>query len=153
MKISISKNCGSLSFEKPWSVFIASEWSITETGVEKFMYLGKVFTSDWRQDEELDTRIGNVSAVMQTLQYSVVLKRELSKKAKLSIFKTVFVFILTYDRKKNDHKCKRPKWDFCEESKKLRYWTKCVALKLENLLTSSRCIFESKGLSLDGLSM
>ena len=55
--------------------------------VEKFKYLGVAFTSDGRQDEELDTRIGKASAVTQALHYSVVLKQELSKKAKLSIFK------------------------------------------------------------------
>ena len=33
------------------------------------------------------------------MHYSVVMKRELSKKAKLSIFKTVFVPILTYGHK------------------------------------------------------
>ena len=48
--------------------------------VEKFRYLGIAFTSDGRQDEELDTRIGKVSAVMRTLHYSVVMKREMSKK-------------------------------------------------------------------------
>ena len=63
--------------------------------VEKFKYLGVAFTSDGRQDEELDTRIGKASAVMRALHYSVVMKRELSKKAKLSIFKAVFVPILT----------------------------------------------------------
>ena len=56
-----------------------------------------VFTSDGRQDEELDTRKDKASAVMQALHYSVVMKRELSKKKKLSIFKTIFVPILTYD--------------------------------------------------------
>ena len=49
--------------------------------VEKFKYLGVAFTSDGRQDEELDTRIGKASAVMQALYYSVVVKRELSNKA------------------------------------------------------------------------
>ena len=33
---------------------------------------------------------------MQSLRYSIVMKRDSSKKAKLSIFKTVFVPILTY---------------------------------------------------------
>ena len=64
--------------------------------VEKFKYLGVAFTSDGRQDEELNTRIGKASAVMRVLHYSVVMKRELPKKAKLSIFKAVFVPILTY---------------------------------------------------------
>ena len=48
------------------------------------------------QDEELDTRIRKASSVMRALHYSVVMKRELSKKAKLSIFKTVFVPVLIY---------------------------------------------------------
>ena len=64
--------------------------------VEKFKYLGVAFTSDGRQDEELDTRVGKASAVMQALHCSVVMKRELLKKAKLLIFKAVFVPILTY---------------------------------------------------------
>jgi len=40
--------------------------------------------------------MGKASAVLQVLQYSVVMKRELSKNAKLSDFKTVCVPILTY---------------------------------------------------------
>ena len=65
--------------------------------VEKFKHLGVAFTSDERQDEEeLYTRIGKVNAVMRALHSSVVMKRELSKKTKLSIFTTVFVPILTY---------------------------------------------------------
>jgi len=90
--------------------------------VEQFKYLGVVFTSDGRQAEELDTRMGKASVlceldamqcdsmlcrcfamryfamfydrVMRALQYSVVMKRKLSKKAKLSVFTTVFVPIL-----------------------------------------------------------
>ena len=68
----------------------------TPKQVEKFKYLGIAFTSDGRQDEEMDTRVGKASAVMRALHYSVVIKRELSKNAKLSIFKTVFVPILLY---------------------------------------------------------
>ena len=68
---------------------------VTLKQVEKFKYLGVAFTSNGRQDEELDTQIGKASEVMRALHYSVVTKRELSKKAKLSIFKAVFVPILT----------------------------------------------------------
>ena len=42
--------------------------------VEKFKYLGVAFTSDRRQDEELDTRIGKASAVIRSLHYWVVIK-------------------------------------------------------------------------------
>jgi len=80
-----------------------------------------VFTSDGRQDEELDTGIGKASAVMRALQYSVVMKRDLSKRAKLSVFKLVFVTIFAYGYesgvmtyKKYDHKCKRPKSGFAK---------------------------------------
>ena len=79
---------------------------VTLKQVEKFKYLGLVLTSevlrvalstsDERQDEELDTRIGKTNAVVRVLHYSVAMKPNLSKKAKLSIFKTVFVSILTY---------------------------------------------------------
>ena len=63
--------------------------------VEKFKYLRVAFTSDGRQDEEQNTRIGKASAVIQALPYTVVMK-QLQKKAKLSIFKTVFIPIFTY---------------------------------------------------------
>ena len=67
--------------------------------VQTFKYHGVTFTSEGRQDKELDTRIGKASAVLRGLHYSVVIKRELSKKAKLSIFKPVFVPTLTYGHK------------------------------------------------------
>ena len=50
---------------------------ITLKQTEKFKYLGFTFSSDGRQDNELDTHIGKASAVMRQLYRSVVLKREL----------------------------------------------------------------------------
>jgi len=41
--------------------------------------------------KEIDTRIGKANAVLRELYCSVVTKQELSKTAKLSIFKSVFV--------------------------------------------------------------
>ena len=68
---------------------------------EKFKYLGVKFSSDGRQDNKLDTRIGKASVVMCQFYRSIVLlKRELSTKAKLSVFRSIFVPILTYD-----HEC------------------------------------------------
>ena len=64
--------------------------------VENFKYVGVAFTSVGRQDEKLDARLGKASAVMRALNNSVVLKRQLSKKTKLSVFKSIFVPILTY---------------------------------------------------------
>ena len=67
---------------------------------ENLMNLGVSSTSDGRQNSKLDDRIGKVSAVMRQLHRSVVLKRELCARAKLFIFRSVYVPILTYR-----HKC------------------------------------------------
>ncbi|TWW73387.1 hypothetical protein D4764_15G0007810 [Takifugu flavidus] len=64
--------------------------------VEEFKYLGVLFTSEGRMEREIDRRIGAASAVMRTLHRSVVVKRELSRKAKLSIYRSIFVPTLTY---------------------------------------------------------
>ena len=64
--------------------------------LEKLLGVGVALTSDGRQGNELDTQIGKDCAVKRALHYSVVIKRELSKKAKLSIFKPALVPILTY---------------------------------------------------------
>uniref|UniRef100_A0A8C6KR66 Reverse transcriptase domain-containing protein n=1 Tax=Nothobranchius furzeri TaxID=105023 RepID=A0A8C6KR66_NOTFU len=64
--------------------------------VEEFKYLGVLFTSEGRRDQEIDRRIGSASAVMRTLSRSVVVKRELSQKARLSIYRSIYVPILTY---------------------------------------------------------
>ena len=41
--------------------------------VGQFKYLGVAFTSDERQDEELDTRIGKADAITRALHYSDVI--------------------------------------------------------------------------------
>ena len=63
---------------------------------EKFKYLSVSFTSDGRQNSELNIRIGKASEVMRQLHRSVVLKWELCTRAKLFIFRSVYVPNLTY---------------------------------------------------------
>ncbi|TWW57306.1 hypothetical protein D4764_07G0000250 [Takifugu flavidus] len=64
--------------------------------VEEFKYLGVLFTSEGRMEREIDRQIGAASTVMRTLHWSVVVKRELSRKAKVSIYRSIFVPTLTY---------------------------------------------------------
>ena len=97
---------------------------------------------------------------MQALQhYSVVMKRELSKKAKLSIFKTVFGLVLTNGREswvmieRIRSQVQASETRFYKELKGFHSLTRCVALRFENLLTSSRYFSELKDLSLDSLAM
>jgi len=47
-------------------------------------------------EREMDRWIGAASAVMRALYRSVVVKRELSRKAKLSIYRSIYVPTLTY---------------------------------------------------------
>ncbi|KAK3534690.1 hypothetical protein QTP86_020345 [Hemibagrus guttatus] len=63
--------------------------------VEEFKYLGVLFTSEGRMDREIDRRIGAAAAVMWSMYWSVVVKKELSQKAKLSIYQSIYVPTLT----------------------------------------------------------
>ena len=63
---------------------------------KEFKYLGVLFTSEGKMEREMDRRIGAASAVMRALYRSVVVKKELSRKAKLSIYRSIYVPTLTY---------------------------------------------------------
>ena len=132
---------------------VTSEPSNAEAGREVQVSWGCLHECG-RQDEEPDTRIDKGKAVMRALLYAVVMKRELSKKAKLSIFKAVFVSILTMvmnllgnGRKSAISTASVRNVFFYKESKELHYLTRCVAPRFENLLTSSRYFSELKHLS------
>ena len=58
--------------------------------------LGVAITSDGGQEQELDVPSGKATAVMRALHHSVVSKRELSRKAKLLVFKSILVPIFTF---------------------------------------------------------
>ena len=64
--------------------------------VEKFKHLGVVFASNGRWSVEIDTQSDKANAVLRELYRSVGTKRELSNTTKPSVFKSVFVPILTY---------------------------------------------------------
>ncbi|KAI3375226.1 hypothetical protein L3Q82_021728 [Scortum barcoo] len=65
--------------------------------VEEFKYLGVFFTSEGKMEREIDRRIGAASAVMRSVYRTVVVKKELSRKAKLlSIYRSIYVPTLTY---------------------------------------------------------
>ncbi|KAK3559562.1 hypothetical protein QTP86_013728, partial [Hemibagrus guttatus] len=63
--------------------------------VEEFKYLEVLFTSEGRMDREIDRQIG-AAAVMRSMYRSVVMKKELSRKVKLSIYQSIYVPTLTY---------------------------------------------------------
>jgi len=85
-----------MSLYKPKAVYAASEQNTLQQ-VEKFKYVGVVFTSDGRWCEQANRWIAKAKAVLHELYYSVITKREVSSTAKLSVFKSVFIPILTHD--------------------------------------------------------
>ncbi|KAI3366505.1 hypothetical protein L3Q82_000635 [Scortum barcoo] len=64
--------------------------------MEEFKYLGVLFTSEGKMEREIDRRIGAASTVMQSVYRTVVVKKELSQKANLSIYRSIYTPTLTY---------------------------------------------------------
>ena len=116
---------------------------VTLKQTEKFKYLGVTFLSDGRQDNELDTRIGKASAVMRQLCRSVVLKQELCTKAKLSVFRSIFVPILTCSHECSEmtervsSRVQAAEMGFLQKVRDLSL-TRLKALTFVNFLTSNR---------------
>ena len=115
---------------------------------------------EWvRLDEELDTWIGKVSAVTRALHISVVIKRELSKKVKPSIFKTVFVPILTYGHeswvmtKRVRLQVQASEMRSLQRIKGVTLLSKVRSSKIRKSLNIEPYISELKDLRLDSLSM
>jgi len=81
------------SVYKPKAVFSASERQYTAAGGDVQVPRGGIYV--WRKARKIDTRIGKANAVLRELYRSVVTKGELSNAAKLSVFKSIFVPILT----------------------------------------------------------
>ncbi len=63
--------------------------------MEEFTYLGVLFTSEGRMEWEIDRWIGEASAVMWSMYRSVMMKKELSYKVKLSIYRSIYIPTLT----------------------------------------------------------
>jgi len=64
--------------------------------VEKFMYLGLVFMSDRKQNRKIDAWITITNSVLHKLYRIIVIRQKLSNTSMLSVFKLVYVPILTY---------------------------------------------------------
>jgi len=108
-------------------VYAASERQYTAAVKKVQIPRGGVYvTSDGVWSEEIDTRIGKGNAVLRELYRSVTIKRELSKTAKRSVFKSACVAILTYGHEfwlKTERilsqilKCKRQNGIFAKSAK------------------------------------
>ena len=64
--------------------------------VKEIKYLRVLLSSEGTMEREMGRRIGAAGAVLQSLYRTVVTKRELSQKAKLSVYRAIFVPTLTY---------------------------------------------------------
>ena len=66
--------------------------------VGEFKYIRVLLTCDGRKDDEISCRLGQTAAVIRSLYRTVVVKTELSLKAKLSILRAVYIPTLAYGR-------------------------------------------------------
>jgi len=57
------------------------------------------FASEGKMEWEMDRQIGTASAVMRVVHRSIVVKRELRRKPKFSIYRSIYVPNLTYGHK------------------------------------------------------
>ena len=86
--------------------------------MKEFKYLGILFSSEGTREREMGRRIKAAGVVLRSLRCTVVMKRELSQKAKLSIYRSISIPTLTYEgwvmteTMDTDHGYKRPKWVF-----------------------------------------
>ncbi|KAK5868555.1 hypothetical protein PBY51_009556 [Eleginops maclovinus] len=64
--------------------------------VKEFKHLGVLFSSEGTMEREMGRRVGAAGTVLQSLYCTVVTKRELSQKAKLSVYRAIFVPPFTY---------------------------------------------------------
>ena len=85
MRISISKSEAMVLSRKP---VVVNESS---SQVKEFKYLGVLFMSEGMMGRGFDWRVGAAVAVLQALHHTVVMKRELIRKAKFSIYRSIFV--------------------------------------------------------------
>ena len=96
---------------------------------------------------------------MRALHYSLVMKRELSKKAKLSIFKTVFVPTLTYGHEswvmteRVRSQVQASEMRFLRRIKRVTLFNKVRSTEILKSLNICRYFSELKDLSLDGLAV
>lgn len=77
-----------MSARKLWIALFGSK---LPPQAKEFKYLGVLFPWDKKREREMDRRFGTASAVMRVLTQTVVVKRELSQKAKLMIYQSIYV--------------------------------------------------------------
>ena len=65
------------------------------TQVKEFKYLRVLFSTEGTMEREMGRRIGATGAVLLLLYRTVVTKTEVSQKAKLSVYRAIFVPTLT----------------------------------------------------------
>ena len=93
MRISTSKSEAMVLSRKPMDCLLrVGNESLPQ--VKEFKYLGVLFASEGTMEREIGWRAAG--AVLHSLYRTVVTKRELSRKAKLSIYRSIFVPTLTY---------------------------------------------------------
>jgi len=98
MRVSTSKSEAMVLCRKAVACFLQVGTECLSQANE-FKYLRVLFTSESKMEREIERWIGAAAAVKQALYRTVLVKRELSRKEKLSIYSSVYVPTLTFGHK------------------------------------------------------
>ena len=117
--------------------------------MKEFKYLGALFTSEGMTEREIDWRVGAAGLVSHAFHCTVVTKRELSRKAKLLIYQSIFVPTLTYGHERWVMTKRMRSW---VQTAKMGFLCRVAGVSLRGRVRSS-AIREGLGVELLLLSM
>nr|CAH7736900.1 unnamed protein product [Callosobruchus chinensis] len=94
LKVNITKT-KVMTTTKGKNIQITSEGKVIEQ-VEAFKYLGIVIQGDGTMEVEIKERLMKASKLYHTLRRSFICKKEISRKTKITVYKTIFRPVLTF---------------------------------------------------------
>ena len=116
----------------------------TQRHVYKFKYLGVAFTSDGRQNKELDIYIGKAIAIMRASHCSVVVRPELSRKSEALNFRnslgsfsptlSLYGHEISVIIKRVQSQVQASKTRFLQKIKEVTLLTRCTSLQIRKSL-------------------
>nr|CAH7735643.1 unnamed protein product [Callosobruchus chinensis] len=94
LKVNVTKT-KVMTTTKEKNIQITSEGKVIEQ-VEAFKYLGIVIQGDGTMEVEIKERLMKASKLYHTLRRSFICKKEISRKTKITVYKTIFRPVLTF---------------------------------------------------------
>lgn len=95
LEMNIKKSKTMVIGDSGWRLEVKTKGTVLEQ-VKSFKYLGAHLNEEGRMEEEIRERIGAAGRFFHATRNTFIGKKEVSTQAKVSVYKTVFLPILTY---------------------------------------------------------